>query len=173
MLPIRRSSFQDPLNRGLASAILFVSACAAGGCRDVSRFTTAGDHYEGPVVAADFVRIGVDPNVKACLTIDANSLQEGGGSFSTDDGRFHEVPLRAIPPLWHDPLSTLSFGEGRLQNLIYGATATTPFDAGQGDDVLVVVSLMQAGDVEIRLIHPRGALFAIFDLQRAAGPCSY
>jgi len=119
------------------------------------------------------VRVGIGSNVNACLTIDTNRIQDAVGSFSTDDGRFHDVPLRSIPPIWHDPLSTLSFGEGRLQNLIYVATASTPFDAGQGDDALAIVSLMQAGDVEVRLIHPGGALFAVFDLQRASGPCSY
>jgi hypothetical protein len=153
-------------------AILSTGALLSA-CRDVSRFTTAGDHYEGPVVAADFVRVGVDSNVNACLTIDANRLQDSGGSFSTSDGRFHVVPLRPIPAIWHDPLSTLSFGDGRLENLIYAARVNTQFDAGPSDDVLAVVSLMQAGDVEIRVIHPGGALFAIFDLQRASGPCSY
>jgi hypothetical protein len=155
---------------------LAVLSCMAGslvGCRDVSRFTTSGDHYEGSVVPADFVRIGIGADTKACLTIDANRLQEAPGTFSTDDGRFRAVPLRSIAPIWHDPLSTLSFGEGRLENLIYGAAASSPFDSGAGEDVLVVISLMQARDVEVRLIHPRGDLFAVFDLQRAPGSCSY
>jgi hypothetical protein len=143
------------------------------GCRDISRFTTVGDHYEGPVVPADFVRVGIQANTKACLTIDTNRLQDTGGSLSTDDGRFHLAPLRPIPPIWHDPLSTLSFGEGRLENLIYAATASTSFGDAGGDDVVAVISFMQAGDVEIRLIHPSGALFAVFDLVRAPGACSY
>jgi hypothetical protein len=148
-------------------------AVSLAGCRDVSRFTTSGDHYEGTVVPADFVRVGIGADTKACLTIDANRLQEAGGTFSTDDGRFRAVPLRSIAPIWHDPLSTLSFGEGRLENLIYGVATSSPFDGGAGDDVLVVISLMQAGDVEVRLVHPRGDLFAVFDLQRAPGSCSY
>ena len=150
-----------------------VMLVAFSGCRDISRFTTAGDHYEGPVVAADFVRTGIDANTKACLTIDTSRLQETGGLLSTDDGRFHASPLRPIPPIWHDPLSTLSFGEGRVQNLIYGATASAPIGDAGGDDVLAVISLMQAGDVEVRLIHPSGALFGIFDLERGPGACSY
>jgi hypothetical protein len=56
-----------------------------------------------------------------------------------------------------------------------------------GDDVFVVVSLMQSGDVEVRLL--RGApklpedggtapadpanIFAVFDLSRKTGPCAY
>jgi hypothetical protein len=156
-----------------ALAILPCGAVVLAGCRDVSRFTTSGDSYVGPVVKGEFVRAGIDATTNACLTIDTNRIQDTPGSLSTDDGHFQAVPLRSIPPIWHDPLSTLSFGEGRVENLIYAATASAPFDGGQGDDVLVVVSLMQAGDVEVRLIHPSGTLFAIFDLQRTHGPCLY
>jgi hypothetical protein len=160
--------------------------CVAG-CRDLSSFTTSGAHYEGDVVQGDFVRVGLDATTKACLTIDADHLQDLPGAISTSDGRFSAVPLRPIPQIWHDPLSTLSFGEGRLKNLVYVATASMPFVDGRGDNVLAVVSLMQAGDVEVRLI--RGApdvandagaapnsgsiLFAVFDLVRRPGPCSY
>jgi hypothetical protein len=166
-------------------AVLLVGVGA--GCRDVSSFTTAGAHYEGPVVQGDFVRAGVDATVTSCLTIDADHLQDAPGALSTSDGRFHEVALRPIPQIWHDPLSTLSFGEGRLRNLVYVVTASTPFGDGHGDDVLIVVSLMQAGDVEIRMLRgapalptdggsvalPNGNVFAVFDLTRQSGPCSY
>ena len=166
---------------GLCLAFLCVS------CRDLSSFSTGGDRYEGAVVAADFVRAGIGPSVNACLTIDTDHLQDGPGSLSTNDARFHGAPLRPIPQIWHDPLSTLSFGEGRLRNLLYVATASVPFGDGSGDDVFVVVSLMQSGGVEVRLL--RGApgsptdggtaaqstsnFFAVFDLARAPGPCSY
>jgi hypothetical protein len=162
-------------------------AVASAGCRDLSSFTTAGAHYEGQVVQGDFVRAGVDPTTKSCLTLDADHLEDAPGTLSTSDGRFHAAALRAIPQIWHDPLSTLSFGEGRLRNLVYLATATTPFVDGRGDDVLVVLSLMQDGSVEARLIRGApglstdagtvpssgGNLFAVFDLVRGPGPCSY
>src|ERR1700680_3567650 len=134
-------------------AVLLLAVSA--GCHDLSSFPTAGAHYEGPVVQGDFVRAGVDVTARSCLTIDADHLQDAPGAFSTSDGRFHNVALRPIPQIWHDPLSTLSFGEGRLRNLVYVATASTPFVDGHGDDVFIVVSLMQAGDVEIRML--RGA----------------
>ena len=63
--------------------------------------------------------------------------------------------MRPIPQIWQDPLSTLNFGEGRLKNLVYVATASTPFADGNGNDVFVVVSLMQSGDIEVRIL--RGA----------------
>ncbi len=162
---------------GLAAVV----PCLAS-CRDLSGFsTTDGDRYENKVVSAPFVLSGLPPETSLCLTLDTDHLQDAPGAISTDDGMFQRTPLRPIPQIWHDPLSTLSFGEGRLKNLMYVATP------GAGDDVFVVVSLMQSGDIEVRLL--RGAptlpvdggtspgakpnLFAVFDLLRQEGPCSY
>lgn len=166
----------------LALALLLPFA----GCRDLSRFSTGPDRFEGAVVQGDFVRAGVDAGTTLCLTLDTDHLQDGPGALSTSDGRFHTVALRPIPQIWHDPLSTLSFGEGRLKNLVYVVTASAPFSDGNGNDVLAVVSLMQSGDVEVRLLRGApglavdggapasgGNLFAVFDLTRQPGPCSY
>jgi hypothetical protein len=160
-------------------------ALGSASCRDLSSFSTSGDSYQGPVQQGDFVRAGIDGTVSACLTLDTSHLQDSPGFFSTSDGRFATVPMRPIPQIWHDPLSTLSFGEGRLKNLVYVATATTPFGDGSGNDVMLVVSLMQSGDIEVRLIRGApglavdggtstgGNLFGVFNLQRQSGPCSY
>jgi hypothetical protein len=159
-------------------------ACVA--CQDLSGFSTGGGSYEGAVVPGGFVRSGVTQNVRACLTLDANHFQDAPGTISTDDGLFHTVSLRPIPQIWYDPLSTFTFGEGRLKNLMYVSAATAPFPDG-GSDVFVVISLMQSGDIEVRLL--RGApslsadggsssqtganLFAVFSLSRQSGPCSF
>src|SRR5882672_9444576 len=128
----------------LGLAAVFALAGVAG-CRDLSAFsTTDGDRFESPVVNAGFVLAGLQPDTNLCLTLDTDHLQDDPGAISTDDGLFHKVPLRPIPQLWHDPLSTLSFGEGRLKNLIYVARSSA------GDDVFVVVSLMQSGEIEVR-----------------------
>jgi hypothetical protein len=132
-----------------------IGTLALVACRDVSGFTTHGDRFEGPVVEGDFVRSGVDPGTTLCLTLDTDHLQDIPGTLSTSDGRFRTVPLRSIPQIWHDPLSTLAFGEGRVKNLLYVAAATTPFADGNGPDAFAVVSLMQSGNVEVRLL--RGA----------------
>ncbi len=130
---------------------------------------------------AGFVLAGILPNTTLCLTLDTDHLQDAPGAISTDDGLFKKVPLRPIPQIWQDPLSTLTFGEGRLKNLVYVATS------GAGDDVFVVVSLMQSGHIEVRLLRGApglpddsgatttsgGNLFAVFDLTRKEGPCSY
>jgi hypothetical protein len=159
-------------------------ACVA--CQDLSGFTTGGDSYEGAVVQAGFVRSGVAETARACLTLDADQFQDAPGAISTDDGLFHAVAMRPIPQIWHDPLSTFTFGEGRLKNLLYVATSSTPFADGKSDDVFVVVSLMHSGQVEVRLLRgapalpqdgaaasPSANLFAIFTLSRQKGPCSY
>jgi hypothetical protein len=172
-------------------AFLVGAIAALAACRDLSGFTTSpNDHYEGVVVDADFVRVGVDAGTSLCLTLDADRLQDAPGAISTNDGRFNATPLRPIPQIWHDPLSTLSFGEGRLKNLMYVAAAAATFGDGQSDDTLAVVSLMQSGGVEVRLIRgaptvaagppapggdagPEIAVFAIFPLSRKTGPCSF
>ncbi len=167
------------------SAVAMLALLVA--CRDLSGFNTNGGSYQGAVVDAPFVLAGIDGGATTlCLTLDTSHLQDTPGNLSTSDGRFHAVPMRSIPQIWQDPLSTLQFGEGRVKNMMYMVRASTPYGDGDGNDVLAVVSLMQSGDVEVRLI--RGApddtadggtvstmqnVFAIFDLTRQSTPCSY
>lgn len=150
----------------------------------MSRFSSKGDHFEGTVVTGSFVRSGIVPGSRMCLTLDTDRLQDAPGLVTTSDGRFERAPLRPIPQIWHDPLSTLSFGEGRLQNLIYAATPNG--DAGVAADILVVVSLMQSDSIEVRLLRgaptadagasgaPGGdALFGLYNLDRQRGACAF
>ena len=168
------------------ASIVIAAAASSVGCRDISRFSSAGDHYEGSVVKGEFVRAGVAEDTRLCLSLDADHLQDAPGKISSTDGRFRGEPLRPIPQLWHDPLSTLSFGEGREKNLVYMVTSSTAFsDGGDTADVILVVSLMTAGGVEVRMV--RGApsadaspppigppnLFAVFQLVRQPGACSF
>jgi hypothetical protein len=164
-------------------AVLGLSALwAVTACRDLSGFsTTDGDSYEGDVVNAGFVLAGMQPKTRLCLTLDTDHLQDAPGAIATSDAMLRQVALRPIPQIWHDPLSTLSFGEGRLKNLVYVAKAETE------GDVFVVVSLMQSGDIEVRLLRGApglsadgaagdtsgGNLFAVFSLSRQSGPCSF
>jgi hypothetical protein len=164
-----------------------LTVAGAVACRDISRFASKGDRFEGNVVKASFVRSGVADDVRMCLTLDTDHLQDAPGKITTSDGRFRDTALRPIPQIWHDPLSTLSFGDGRVQNLVYAA-APSPGDAGaaEAQDVIVVVSLMQSDHVEVRLLRgaPQtdagppppgvgGALFAVFHLDRQPGPCAF
>src|SRR5258708_6516489 len=123
------------------------------GCKDVSRYSTGSGRYEGAIVDGSFVRAGFPERTRLCVTFDADRIQDGPGVVSSSDGQFRREPLRPIPELWHDPLSTLTFGEGRTKNLVYVATATV--DSGEKKDAIVVLSLLQSGDVEARIF--RGA----------------
>jgi hypothetical protein len=176
--------------RNLYLAALLAALAA---CRDLSSFTSNGDHYEGEVIAGEFVRSGVLAGTKLCLVLDAERFEDAPGFLSTDDGRFRRAALRPIPQLWRDALSTLSFGEGRLKNLLYAVADSSP---GAGD-AFAVVSLMQSGGVEVRLLRSappilssdagvptataddagqtlgQDAIFAVFVLERQKGPCSF
>jgi hypothetical protein len=164
---------------------LAVAALGAAGCRDLSGFSTGGDSFAGPVVSAPFTLAGMDGATNLCLTLDADHLQDTPGNLSTSDGTFAAVPMRPIPQLWQDPLSTFTFGDGRVKNLLYVVAPTKPFADGNASDVMAVVSLMQSGDVEVRLLRGApgpapdggaatgGNVFAVFQLARQKGPCSY
>jgi hypothetical protein len=155
------------------AALVFGLALIA--CRDNARFSSRGDRFQGPVVKGSFVRAGFGEDVMMCLTLDTDHLQDTPGTVSTSDGRFKGTPLRPIPQIWHDPLSTLSFGDGRTQNLVYSAT---PND---GQDLMVVVSLMQSDNIEIRLVRgapeadggPGTSMFGVFNLEKQIGPCTF
>jgi hypothetical protein len=171
---------------GLCLGAAFASALLIASCRDVSEFDTrSGDHFGGALVAGSFVRSGVADGTRMCLTLDTTRLQDGPGALTTSDGRFRGAPLRPIPQLWHDPISTLSFGDGRRQNLVYAVLPVE--DGGAGVDVMAIVSLMQSGAIEVRLLRgaPReGAedaaapasgpapVFAVFTLDRQRGGCT-
>lgn len=178
------------LKKTTTSSLLAIAASvgALAACRDVSNFTSHGDRFQGAVTGGNFVRSGVAENTQACLTLDTDHLQDAPGTITTSDGRFNATSLRPIPQIWHDPLSTLAFGDGRVQNLVYAATPSIG-DGGpeEAQDVFVVVSLMQQDrHVEVRLLRgapqadagavPAGVastLFAVFHLERERGPCAF
>src|SRR5262245_2188085 len=99
------------MSRPCGAALVFAAALAvaASACRDVQKFSTGSDHFEGPVVKGAFVRAGFADDVGLCLTLDADHLQDQPGTIRSTDGRFSSAALRPIPQIWHDPLSTLSF----------------------------------------------------------------
>jgi hypothetical protein len=142
------------------------------GCESLDRFSTGTGSYEGVVVDASFVRAGVGEGVRLCLTFDADRIQDRPGTISTSDGLFAKTPLQVIPQIWHDPLATLSFGEGRTKNMVYTAVDS------QGRDTTLFVSLLDRGTVEVRLLRGSpasagGGLFALFPLEKSSSPCAY
>jgi len=152
------------------------------GCNDVTRFSTeAGESYCGNIVPGPFVRQGFKPDVRMRMSFDADRIDTQPGVLSTSDGMFTEAPLRSIPQLGNDPLSTLQFGEGRSRNLFVGVS---PSD---GQTAFAVVSLMENGNVEVRVVrgapppagvtsipaHEAPTLFGVFPLTRQRSRCDF
>jgi hypothetical protein len=182
------------VSRWLIAGVGLVIAFASAGCRDLGRFDSGGGHYEGGVIAAQFVRTGIASDTRMCLTLDTERLDDAPGTVTTSDGRLTSAQLHAIPPIAHDPLSTLSFGSGRTKNVMLAARARA--DAGE-QDLLVIVSLMDSGGVEVRLLEPAFAvaatadasesgdagapaagslaqpMFAVFPLEKKPGACPF
>jgi len=163
------------------TTLVLLGVVSGGGCKDISRFTTRpGESYCGNVVSAGFVRQGFGPGVRMRMTLDVDQLDSSPGMIVTDDGMFDYANLRPIPQLAHDTLSTLSFGEGRQRNLLFG------IGPSHGPMAIAVVSLLDNGDVEVRIL--RGAallpgeepspadgeqLYGIFPMQRQTGTCGF
>lgn len=162
--------------------IITTLAVVAYGCKDISEFSTGpGESYCGQIVPGGSFRAGFAPGVRLRLHLDTERIQDAPGDLATDDGRFFDAPLRPIPELSHDSLSTLDFGEGRIRNLLYGIKPES------GAVAYVVISLLDNGNVEARIL--RGApptageppsteehgrdLFGVFPLTRQRGTCGF
>lgn len=91
---------------------------------------------------------------------------------------FENAPVRAIPQVDHDQISTLTFGEGHDEDFFAYVDSTC-----QGT-MLAVVSLLRNGDVELRLFKPAALPapgagpdkrpgFALFYLRRNDSGCGF
>jgi hypothetical protein len=172
-------------------------------CKNLDRFDTKGKAaFCGQMVSAPafhdgFVRDG-QPGVLLAmkLTLDTSRLSSFSedkmtqlGALTSNDAEtglcsangqalFESSPVRSIPQLDHDTLSTLSFGEGHDEDFFAWADSTC-----QGT-MLAVVSLLRNSDVELRLFKPAPLLaqeagpeqrpgFALFYLHREKNGCGY
>ena len=139
----------------------------AAACTDLGSFSTStGECYHGQIVAADFVRAGFETDVTLYLTLDVTALSDGRGSagvISTSDGRFYTASISQMEQLAHDSISLFQFPGGRIRNYMAHAFAT------DGAPASIVISLMEDGKVEVRIVRPAGAgdleyseLFGVF-----------
>jgi hypothetical protein len=158
-------------------AALGVALAAAGSsaCDRFERYGTGRGSLEGAIEGASLVRAGFAEGTRVCLELDTGKLQSEPGSVSSTDGRFARTPLRPIPPLASDTLSNLSFADGQVRNLLFAIRE-------RGDatrDALAIVSLLDDGRVELRLLDGApGApglepLYGVFALERRESRCSY
>jgi len=172
-------------------------------CRSLDRFDTRGDAafcgnlVSGPSFHDGFIPAG-QPAVllRMKLTLDTSQISsfaenkgavpghltsndiESGLCSAAGQALFESSPLRAIPQVDHDSISTLTFGEGHDEDF-FGWTDSTC----QGT-MLAVVSLLRNGDVELRLFKPaplpetdagpeKRPGFGLFYLQRNDKGCGF
>lgn len=168
--------------RASSACALFAATTLLAACSDLSRFSTGADEsYCGAVINAGFVRAGIPVGTTMRLQLNATQLQVAPGTLWVSNpignaGVVNAVAIEPIPQLANDPLSSFSFGEGRVAN------AMAVMHVG-GVEILVVLSLLQSGDVEVRLLHGSPTqqaataqqdlqIFGVFQLQKQEGDCS-
>ena len=143
-------------------------------CRSLDRFDTKGTAaYCGQLVSAPAFHDGIVPDgepnellLRMKLTLDTSQLSSFSADKATQIGAltsndadnglcapggqplFQSSPVRGIPQIDHDTLSTLSFGEGHDEDFFAWTDSTC-----QGT-MLALVSLLRKGDVELRLFKP-------------------
>lgn len=176
-----------------------LGAAALVGCNSLDRFDTKGTAaYCGSLVASPTFEEGLLPkgrprSLQLSLSLDIAALTSRGdepvnvGVLTSDDqtrglcapqALFNEVPLRTMPVVDHDLLSTLEFGSGRDYSFF------TWVDSSCQQTMLALVSLMRNEDVEIRLFKPAAMPtpgagpelqpgFGLFTLQRQEKGCGF
>jgi hypothetical protein len=173
----------------LALAVVFSTL----GCHNLDSFDTKpGDAYCGAIIGEPefqdgFLPLGTPPNLELALTLDTSKLTSEPGILRSNDAAtglcapkalFQDAPIRAIPEVDHDALSTLTFGEGHEHDFFVWVDSTC-----QGT-MLAVVSLLKNTQVEIRLFKPARLPppnatpseepgFAVFHLEVQQGGCGF
>jgi hypothetical protein len=175
-------------------------------CRSLDRFDTKDDAaFCGQLVSAYAFHDGFVPDTEqgepkpqltVKLTLDTSQLSTFSddkatqvGALSSNDATlglcapggqalFESSPLRGIPQVDHDTISTLTFGEGHDEDFFAWTDSTC-----QGT-MLALVSLLRKGDVELRLFKPaplpppkagsdQRPGFGLFYLQRNEKGCGF
>jgi hypothetical protein len=178
-----------------------LGGCALVGCNSLDRFDTKGKAaYCGSLVASPTFEEGLLPkgrprSLQLGLSLDIAALTSRGdepsvvGLLSSDDQTrglcsaqeqplFNDAPLRTMPVVDHDLLSTLEFGSGRDYSFFSWV------DSSCQQTMLALVSLMRNEDVEIRLFKPAALPapgagpelqpgFGLFTLQRQEKGCGF
>ncbi len=170
----------------LCSLAALVSATL--GCSELERYDTKpGEAYCGNIVGAEFIRTperqgGFSQELRARITLDMNQERGPQLVLTTSDlsgpcaplPSFDDAALVLVPELTSDPLSQLSFGDGRDHNFMGW------LESSCRGPVLAVVSLMNDSELELRLLRPpvetevgpRPA-FALFRTKLSTGSCGF
>lgn len=150
--------------------LLFGAALLSLSCKSLDRFDTSGDPaFCGTIVAGPsfhdgFIATNEPPTLRLKLDLETNQLSSSSdnkvaflGWLTSSDGEaalceerplFDHSPIRSIPQVYHDSLSTLVFGEGHDEDFFAWVDSTC-----QGT-MLALISLLRSGNVEVRLFKP-------------------
>jgi hypothetical protein len=164
-------------------------ACAvvALGCQSLDRFDTKGNAaYCGQVVDSKFVLTpssqgGFDRQLRMKLKLDTTQLSSNPGSVTTYDAdggpcngapTFDDAELVVTTEIQNDPLSTMVFDDGQVQNIVAWVDSTCR------GKMLSIVSLYKSNRVEVRLLKPGTSAtnrdaFALFRLDRSEHGCMF
>jgi hypothetical protein len=165
----------------LRAVLLSLSLAFSFGCESYARFRADGTAvFRGTVYGdgeASFLRRGFPAGSVAEILFDPDAAQRASAGSITvttpeDVAVLDAVTLETIQPLAHDMLSEYSFpGAGRIQNFLFLARPTEgPL---MGREVMVFLSLMESGEMELRVIagtgdEAHGDVFGVFRLRRTA-----
>ncbi len=159
-------------------------------CQNLDRFDTKnGAAYCGAIVSGQFVRTtanagGFDKALRLQLHLNAGSLSTAPGTITTDDAAdgpcapkatFADAKLRVTKEVVQDALSSLTFEDGQIENVVAWVDSTCR------GPMLSVVSLYKDDRVEVRLLRAGDATsggasedaFALFPLSRSETGCSF
>lgn len=169
-----------PASARLVIALVVLCALGSIACESYDRFRTGPERtFRGPVLGEgeeSFIRRGFAADTTLELSFDPSAIgrpEVGTITTTAPDGTtlFRATPLESIAPLSHDLLSELSFpGAGRLETMLLLARPADGPLAGR--EVMVFLSLLDTGEIEVRLIagtgdETRGDVFGIFRLEPA------
>jgi hypothetical protein len=169
---------------------VWVAVCAlfgALGCQSIERFDTKGKTaYCGQVVNSSFVLTpvsqgGFDRALQMKLRLDTSQLSEHPGTITTNDvdggpcngaPTFDAAELVVTTEVLNDPLSSMTFDDGQVQNIIAWVESSCR------GKMLSIVSLYKSNRVEVRLLKPGTSAtsrdaFALFRLNRSEHGCTF
>jgi hypothetical protein len=160
------------------------------GCSTLDRYSTAaGESLCGSVTSTASFRTGLAAGARMRLTLDASQLdgEASPGTVWTYEPAEGEnparklangAPLRRIPALENDPLSSPDLGGGRDHTRFFALTPAEPIE----QPLLGVLSLRSDDGVEVRLLRPgvasaaaegQAPIFGLFTLAKQAGTCGF
>ncbi len=160
------------------------------GCQTIQQFdTTNGAAYCGSVVGGQFILTpdtegGFAHDLRMRVEIDTANLTTVPGHLTTDDvagpcapqPTFSHAALRVTKEMVPDSISTMSFEDGQVHNILAWVDSTCR------GTMYSVTSLYKNDHVEVRLMKPAGAAvngvpqgdaFALFSLDRNDDGCGY